>query len=105
MAAARGRKSPRRPPMQPATRILPPLTAPVSTSATDVTDSRVDITWSDNSSHETSYRVERSDDGGGTWSQIAAVAADSTSYSDLTVDEASAYKYRVRAAKVGNFSA
>ena len=31
----------------------------------------MDITWTDNSSHETSYKVERSDDGGTTWNDIS----------------------------------
>ncbi len=50
----------------------------------EVTDGGILITWQDNCSFETGYRVERSIDNGETWSVIASLPRDSTSYLDTT---------------------
>lgn len=55
---------------------------------------RIDLRWDDNSNTETAYYVER-DDGG--WHVIATLPANSTTYSDTTVECGVAYLYRVRA--------
>jgi hypothetical protein len=58
---------------------------------------RVNLTWRDNASNETGFRVQRSSDGGVTWTQIAQVGANVTSYSDTSVVGGTTYRYRVYA--------
>ena len=57
----------------------------------------MDLTWTDNSAGENGYLVERSTDGGTTWTQIASIGADSNSYADTSVTTGNTYKYRVKA--------
>ncbi|MEM7031557.1 MAG: choice-of-anchor X domain-containing protein, partial [Chloroflexota bacterium] len=60
------------------------------------------ITWRDDSDSETEYRVERRT-GGGSWTEIATIAADEISYLDTGLDENETYRYRVRAAENDDF--
>jgi len=60
-------------------------------SAADVT-----LTWNDNSSDETGFRIERSTDGS-SFSVLGTVAADVITYSDETIQPSSTYWYRVNA--------
>jgi len=78
---------------------------PTDLAGTAVTESRIDISWTDNSLNETMFKVERSDNAGVTWAQIATTAADEASYKDYTVTTGTTYSYRVRAYNViGNSS-
>ncbi|MFO0891501.1 MAG: fibronectin type III domain-containing protein [Isosphaeraceae bacterium] len=81
------------------------LAAPSNLQATAVTRSRVDLTWTDNSSDETGFRIERSTTNGRSWSLIATVGRDVTSYSNTTVSRNRTYSYRVRAYKGTTYSA
>lgn len=75
----------------------PPL-APSGLSAT-VTAIRtaVDLSWTDNSSVETAYEVERRIGDRGAFTQLAVLAAGSTSYRDAGLEGSTRYTYRVRA--------
>jgi hypothetical protein len=55
------------------------------------------LTWPDNSGNESGYRVERKIDSGGTYGEIAALAANSTGYTDFNLAASTTYCYRVRA--------
>lgn len=61
-----------------------------------VTDTRIDLTWADNSTSETEFQLERSTDEGATWTQIVALAPNSNAFSDRGLSPSS-YRYRVRA--------
>jgi hypothetical protein len=56
----------------------------------------IDVTWTDNASDETGYRIERSLTGGA-WSILGEVAAGTSLYSDDTVEGSTEYVYRVLA--------
>jgi hypothetical protein len=56
----------------------------------------VSLTWRDRSARETGYRVERAT-GGGLFSEIASLAADTTHFKDDGVTADTEYRYRVRA--------
>jgi pectate lyase len=76
---------------------------PSGLTASAVASNEVDLSWTDNSSDEDGTKIERALDAGGspgTWSQIATVGADVTSYVDLTVTTNTMYWYRVRAYNV-----
>jgi hypothetical protein len=55
------------------------------------------ITWVDNSTDETGFRVERRVVPSGSYSQIGTTAAGVTTYVDSTANDGWAYRYRVRA--------
>ena len=55
--------------------------APTKLSATAVSGSQINLAWTDNASNESSYQVQRSLDGV-SFSTVATLAANSTSYSD-----------------------
>ncbi len=75
---------------------LTPPAAPSGLTATTVSDTRIDLTWNDNSTDEEAFDLERRT-GGGSFSRIALPAANSTSYQDMTVEAGMTYTYRVRA--------
>jgi glucuronoarabinoxylan endo-1,4-beta-xylanase len=75
------------------------LQAPTDVSASPVqgyTTSRVALAWSDNSSSETAYTVERSTDGSNWTVLTSTLATDSISYIDTGRAENSLYYYRVK---------
>ena len=73
-----------------------PPAAPTRLIATAVSDSQIDLAWTDNSSNETGFKIERSPDGS-TWAEIATVGTDVVTYSDTGLLPATMYYYRVRA--------
>lgn len=75
------------------------LAAPTSLTATAVSQSQIDLAWTDNSSVETGYEVEQSANGTTGWSNITTTAANATSFSVTGLTEATTYYFRVRAAK------
>jgi hypothetical protein len=57
---------------------------------------QIALTWVDNSTDEDGFTVERAT-GAGSYSAIATVSANTTTYTDTTVSNATTYNYRVRA--------
>ena len=53
------------------------------------------VSWTDNSTVETGYRVERSPAAAGTWAQVGTTAANIVQFSDAAVVAGSSYDYRV----------
>ena len=66
---------------------------PSSLTATAVPLWRINLSWNDNSSNESGFRIERSSGGG--WSTLATVGANTTSYADTTATPGTVYTYRV----------
>jgi len=79
-----------------ATTLAPP-TAPSSLSASTVSGTQINVYWSDNSSNESYFKLERKTGSGGSWSQIATPSANATSYGDSGLSNGTDYYYRVRA--------
>jgi len=71
------------------------ITAPSALTATAIIPATVELNWVDNSSNEDGFRIERMEVSG-SYSEIATVAANTTTYED-TVSQPADYKYRVRA--------
>lgn len=82
---------------------LPP--APSTLSATAASSSRITLTWADNSSNESGFKIERKTGVSGTYIQIATAGATITTYLDTGLAASTTYYYRVRAYNsVGNSS-
>jgi len=69
---------------------------PTGLSASQVSDTKVELNWSDQSDDEEGFRVERKGQGGD-YMEIARVDPDTTGYSDTDLAGESSYTYRVRA--------
>ena len=68
--------------------------APTALGATAVSSSGINLTWTDNSNNETTFRIERSLDGAG-WSTVDSVGSDVNGYSDSGLASSTQYFYRV----------
>jgi len=73
-----------------------PPVAPSNLTAKTSGKRGVGLSWTDNSSNETGFKIDRGTDGV-TFSQIAAVAANVTSYKNNGLTSGVTYYYRVRA--------
>lgn len=71
-----------------------PPTAPSALTANAPGANRVDLAWSDNSTTETGFHVERRVVGG-TFARIATTASNATLYADTSVVAGTSYEYRV----------
>jgi len=78
--------------------------APTGLTATAVSTSGINLSWTDNSSDETGFAIERHAVGG-TYTQVGTVGANVKTYSDTGLTANTTYYYRVRAAKGSVFSA
>jgi predicted phosphodiesterase len=76
---------------------------PSNLSATAMSATQINLNWSDNSTNELGFKIERKVSGG-IYSKIAEVGADATSYSDTQCNEATTYAYRVRASNAAGDS-
>jgi hypothetical protein len=86
---------------------LAPPSAPTSLSATTVSSSQINLTWTDNSSNESGFKIERCTGSpcGSGFAQIATTASGATSYSNPGLQSSTTYTYRVRAYNSGGDSA
>jgi titin len=82
---------------------LPPPAAPGNLVATAVSSSRIDLQWTDNSTYEAGFKIERSTDGVNFF-QIATRGANLTTFSDVGRAPNTVYHYRVRAYEGSNHS-
>jgi hypothetical protein len=82
------------------------VATPTNLSAKAKSKSQVDLKWSDNSTNETAYIVERAT-GTGTFVPIDTLAVGSSSFSDMNLSSTTSYKYKVKAiadTKSSNYS-
>ena len=68
--------------------------APTNLTGTIVSDTQVNLTWTDNSTNETGFKIERMS-GTGTYSVIGTVNADALTFSDIGLAKNTDYVYRV----------
>ena len=80
-----------------------PPQAPSAMNATAVSDVQIDLQWNDNSSDESGFELQRSADGA-SWSALASVGANNSSYADSGLAASMLYYYRVRAYNGGGSS-
>lgn len=80
------------------------LSVPSSLAAFGVTKVRINLRWTDNSSGETGFKIERSPDGATGWVQIGTVGTNVKTYADKGLTTNATYYYRVRAYNAGGNS-
>ena len=74
-----------------------PPAAPSTLAATAASQTQIDLSWSDNSSDESDFHLERSPTGTGSWGESSTVNAGATGYGDSGLTCGTTYYYRVRA--------
>jgi hypothetical protein len=71
--------------------------APSALSASAISQTRIDLAWTDNSNNESGFKIERSPNGTSGWMQIDTVGVGVSTYSDVGLSAGTTYFYRVRA--------
>jgi fibronectin type 3 domain-containing protein len=79
-------------------------TTPTGLTAIVASASRVNLAWTDTSSNEDGFNIERSVNGSA-FTQVATVPANSSGYDDAAVTTGNTYGYRIRAFNRGGTSA
>src|SRR5690606_21861258 len=74
-----------------------PLAAPSALSAMAAGASQINLSWTDNSSNETGFEIQRSLSSGSGFTTIHTTAANATSYNNTGLNSSTTYYYRVRA--------
>ncbi len=82
----------------------PPPAAPSRLAATVLSSSQIALTWQDNATDETGFRIERRT-GGGSFGEVASVGANVTAFTAAGLAAATTYEFRVRAVNEQGFSA
>ncbi len=73
------------------------LSAPSNLSASVVSKSRIDLSWQDNASNETGFRIERKKASDASYTVITEAGPNVTSYSDTGLSAGTKYSYRIKA--------
>jgi C1A family cysteine protease len=82
-----------------------PPAAPTNLAAAAVSHSQINLTWTDNATDETGFKIERCTGAGcSAFAQIDTVGANVTGYSNTGLAAATSYSYRVRATNGGGDS-
>jgi len=85
---------------------LPAPSANISDlAATTLDDARITLTWTDNGTTESEYRIERSLTGVGSWTEVGRVGENATFFTDSVLSGLMTYYYRICAANGGGVSA
>lgn len=71
--------------------------SPTSLNTNSVSAVQINLNWTDNSTDEDGFKIERKTGTGGTFSEIAQVNANVTSYNNTGLQDGTQYCYRVRA--------
>ena len=74
--------------------------APSALTATAVSQTQINLSWTDNSNNEDGFKIERSPNGSSSWAQVATVGPNVTSYSNTGLSRNTRYYYRVRSYNV-----
>ncbi len=72
---------------------------PIGLTATATSTTAITLRWTDASSNELGFEIQRSPGNKTSFKKIATTAANATTYADIGLTAATAYKYRVRALK------
>jgi uncharacterized protein (TIGR03437 family) len=81
------------------------ISPPTNLQAAAVSQTQIDLTWSNANTNAIRFHIERKTGATGTYTEIAMVPATATSYQDTTAQANTAYTYRARSEGASGFSA
>jgi titin len=84
--------------------LAPPPANPSNLNVQTVSHVRIDLSWTDNSTDEVGFKVERKTGAAGTYAEIVTTGANVTSFTDPALSASTGYYYRVRAYNASGFS-
>lgn len=84
--------------------VVVPL-APSDLLVTSSSQTQISLSWKDNSSDETGFKIEQKVSSNGVWSQIAITNANTTTFTDTNLSPSTQYSYRVRTTNASGDSA
>ena len=84
---------------------VPAPAAPSALAAATNSSTQITLTWTDNATNETGFRIERSANGTTGWSQIGTPSANATTFANTGLTASTTYFYRVRATNATGDSA
>jgi hypothetical protein len=92
------------------TSVMSATTLPIAPAAPTnlkavISSLQINLAWTDKSSNEIGFKVERSTSATGTWTLITTTTANVVSYQNTGLTAANTYYYRVRATNAGGDSA
>jgi hypothetical protein len=76
--------------------ILTAPTAPSLLNSTPISNTQINLSWTDNSSNEDGFKIERKATASGTYSEIAQVGPNTATYNSTSLSGGIQYCYRVR---------
>jgi hypothetical protein len=85
--------------------IPPPPAAPTALTATAISGTEINLAWTDNSSNETAFVIQRKIGSGGTYSTLISLPPNTMTYSDTGLTASTTYFYKVLATNNGSNSA
>ncbi len=74
-----------------------PPTAPSSLAFSSITTTATTLTWTDNATNETGYKIQRATTPTGPYTDIVSLTANTTTYTNTGLSLGTTYYYRVRA--------
>jgi flagellar hook assembly protein FlgD len=80
------------------------LAAPTGLTAGVISASSISLAWTDSTTYESNYSVERSPNGSSSWTVIATLGSNVITYTNTGLTVGTAYYYRVRAYDGTNYS-
>ena len=78
-----------------------PTAAPTGVTATAFSSSQINLSWTDNATNETGYRISRRLTSGAVWTVVATTAPGATTYNNTGLTTATGYTYRISAVAPG----
>jgi len=84
---------------------LYPVVAPANLTAVTVSSSQINLSWTDNSTNESSFKIYRKKGATGTWALVKTTAANATSWNNTGLSSNSTYYYRLRGYNSSGYSA
>ncbi len=85
--------------------VVDDLKPPTNLVANNTTAGQVSLSWKDNSTNEDGFKIERSMQQNDSFTEIAMVGENVTTYNDTNIEESKEYFYRVKAYKGTEMSA
>ncbi|NDD64071.1 MAG: hypothetical protein EBZ36_08855, partial [Acidobacteria bacterium] len=72
--------------------------APTALTATAISANQINLSWTDNSSNETGFRIYRKTEGASAWTLVTTVAAETATYQNTGLAGGTAYRFYVTSA-------